>query len=208
MGIGGQLGQCAVSFHQTRGKLHSPLEFSGSEHLVASSSQQNSQLKMRRSMIWIQLQNLAESGFGLSGTIWRLRQGQAQLVMGLGEVGTERDRLLQLADRRAELTVLHVALGSLHQNHGASDIGGSLIEFFQLGQLLLGLFFLAGFLQSLRQAGMGLREIRIKADSATELLDGSSHVVQFEQHCSQNVMAFGIVRALGHGQAKFGRRSG
>jgi hypothetical protein len=43
------------------------LEFSGSEHLVASSSQQNSQLKMRRSMIWVQLQNLAESGFGLMG---------------------------------------------------------------------------------------------------------------------------------------------
>ena len=113
---------------------------------------------------------------------------------------------LQLADcRRADRS--SCGPRQSHQNHGASDIGGSLIEFFQLGQLLLGLFFLAGFLQACARLA-GLREIRIKADSATELLDGSSHVVQFEQHCSQNVMAFGIVRALGHGQAKFGRRSG
>ena len=98
MGVGGQPGQRAVSFHQSRSKLHGLLEFSGSQRFVTSSSQQNSQLKMRGSMIWIQLQNLAEGGFGLSGTIRGLRQGQAQLVMGLGEVGTERDRLLQLAD--------------------------------------------------------------------------------------------------------------
>ena len=145
-------------------------------------------------MIWIQPQYLAKGSFGLGGTIWRLRQGQAQLVMGLGEIGTERYRLLQLADGGGLLSLIYMAFGSLHQNHGASDVGGSLVDFFQLGQLLLGLFFLAGFLQRLRQAGVGLREIRIEIDGSTEFLYGAGHVVQFEQHRSQDVMAFGIFR--------------
>ena len=55
---------------------------------------------------------------------------------------------------------------------------------------------------------MSLCEIRIKVGGATELLDGSGDIVQLEQHSSQNVVAFGIVRALGDGQAKFGGRSG
>ena len=76
MGVGGQPGQRAVSFHQAWGQLNGLLEFRGSLRFVTSSSQQISQLKMRGSMIWIQLQNLAESSFGLSGAIWRLRKAR------------------------------------------------------------------------------------------------------------------------------------
>ena len=43
----------------------------------------NSQLKVRGSMIGIQLQNLAEGGFGFSGTVWRLRAGPGPAGSGL-----------------------------------------------------------------------------------------------------------------------------
>jgi hypothetical protein len=55
IGIDSQAGQSAVSFTQAGGQLYSFVEFGGSWCFVTPSSQQNSQLKMSGSMIWIQL---------------------------------------------------------------------------------------------------------------------------------------------------------
>src|SRR5713101_913827 len=101
---------------------------------------------------------------------------------------------------------IYMALGALNQDHGTPLVGDSQVDLFQLSQFLLGIFFLASSLQRLRQTGTGLRQFRIERNRPTELFYRTVHVVRFQKHRSQDVMALGIFRQLRHSQTKLGSR--
>src|SRR6185369_16574269 len=126
--------------------------------------------------------------------------------MGFSEAGAQRDRLLQLLDRGGLLSSIYMARGGLYQNHGASLVGDSQVDLFERGQFLPGFSSLAGSLQCLRQTGVGLRQVRIERDGSAELFYSAVQVVRFQEHCSQDVMALGIFRQLGHSQTEFSSR--